>query len=237
MAYPKEFTLAEHLVVSGEDVLTPGHELGINRQYAQLQIHVTAVVGDTACIVIFQTAKHGTDWVDIDQTEPLGAVGVTELALTEVSKHLRARIQRQGDDSVELTITGVSHQVFCTPRDIKSTALPDQAFSEMSDEEMMQGCLAATDEAMSYLGASFDGPLVSWGGALRLHTANMAAYHLLKQRGIDVGNESMIRQAYEDALEWLQRGAPTDPTILDASPGVGARTAYGVSQPRRGWPQ
>jgi phage gp36-like protein len=140
-----------------------------------------------------------------------------------------------GTPVLSFSLLGTSHQTYCNNQDLSDLAIPNVALGDIVPEVRANACLVASDEAASYLGQDHDMPLQSWGNALRLHTANMAVYHLMKRRGFNPEADEIIRLGYTDAIAWLKSGARTDKSIVDTTPEATSNAAYMVSRPARGW--
>lgn len=219
-----------------QDTILPPLEVGENRPYIQLSVFILSIAAGTTMSLTVETGSSGSDWRLLDDSlADKATAGVSMIALTASDRWLRVRISVNGPDPLTVTIKGLSHQLYCTPQDIANLSLPGAALGDVSAVEQSVGCLAATDEAVSYLSEFYDLPLKSWGTALRLHTANMAAYHLLKRRGYSPDNDPTIRQGYTDAIAWLNGPAKSDPAIVDSTETTPSQAIYGVCQPRRGW--
>lgn len=208
---------------------------GPNRELCKLVVEVSAIdVGQLQLFV--ETGLAQTGWNVIATLAPVTSAGSYALTVVGGKERIRVRyVLTEDPQSVTLAVTGTSQQLYCHPDNVLNMSVPGAALATLATELLAEACLAATDEAASYLGKSQDLPLVSWGYALRMHVSNMAAYHALMRRGYSPEADPTIRQAYLDALAWLQSYAASDPAIEDSSPTVGSVSAFWVSDPPRGW--
>lgn len=209
--------------------------VGADRSIARLVVDVSALTLGASVKVTAETARTlsggFTPLGNIERT----ALGAQELVLSGVQNILRAKWEVTG--TVTFDAVATVEQCYCTPADIAAYSLPPVSLAKLTAAEQSLACLAATDEAVSYLAANFDMPLTAWGNALRMHTANMAAYHAMKRRGMNPDADASIRLGYTDAIAWLKGPARADPTITDTTPDVGGVAVYVYSQVPRGWRQ
>lgn len=241
MTAPKDITLANALVVTDADQLSTAVTLGSERTFGRFFGKYTCDVSDitpgATLSVVLETADSASGYAPLVTLAPFTAPGAQDVAAIGCKKFVRAHFGISGVSgaSATVTFTGTSFLSYCTNKDITTLALPPQAVAGVPEIDKAEACLAATDEAVSYLGKFFDLPVVAWGGALRLHVANMAAYHLMKRRGFSPDNDPLIRAGYTDALAWLSKNAENDSEIEDNTPTVAPNSAYMVSNPPRGW--
>lgn len=211
---------------SGEPVL-----IGPNREIVQVTVDVTQITDPL--ILIFETAlSTASTFVEVSRVE-LAAAGPHQRMLSGCQAALRVRWTVAAPAS--FAVTAIAQQVYSNTDDLQKLTLPASTLAKLSDELRAQAVLAATDEAASHLGRSFELPLTSWGLALRLHSSNIAGYHAMRLRGFNPDADPTIRMGYTDALAWLDRTAPSDPTIIDSDVATKASSGYVVSDPPRGW--
>jgi hypothetical protein len=239
MTAPKDITLlGSSTLVAGDSSSGTSVAIDPNRYVARLVIEVTAIDAGATLKVFIDTGLANTGWTRIAETDNITAPGTYALLVIGVRARLRASWNLT-DGGATLSVTGQSEQLYCEPQDVFNLALPAVALATVPPDVMAGACLAATDEAASYLAAYKDLPLKSWGYALRLHTSNMAAYHAVKRRGYNPDNDPTIRLGYTDAIRWLQGsgggGAKSDPSMVDSIPEHGSESAYVMSEPSRGW--
>jgi phage gp36-like protein len=206
-------------------------------------VRVTAVTGGLTLLV--ETSVDGsTNWKAVSKIAIAGA-GDYSLTFGDVSGYLRARWVVTGGNSATLSVSGESHQIYCTPEDMLRFGLPADSISALvvCDEERIDACLAATDEAEGYLATRYTMPLQSWGDALRLHSSKLAIVALLDGKGWQAsGPDDVIMAAYNRAIAWLKgvaRGDINPPGVIDSSvPPGGASSgsrARVSSATARGW--
>lgn len=240
MAAEKIILLAGRALTS-EAGTGPTVVLGADRSYAMVTLDVDVFIPPAvplvtpALAVKFDTAASLTgNWAELYTATAL-APSVQVFPLISCDFFLRARWTLTAGLTASHAITGTSYQLYAHGGDVKNTSLPKATTDGIPADILAWACLVATDEAASYLAKHKTLPLVSWNGALRMHVANMAAYHAMKRRGFDVDNDKLIRLGYTDALAWLAGPAANDPGIIDSTPTVSAQEAFMVSRPERGW--
>lgn len=245
MTFRREVVLASDVMIAANTGTTPAVLIGDNRGYGRYRVSVVNVSDsvDEQLLLELLSADTPTDdngWVLVGSCLLQGSTQ-TELVVTACRGYLRVRWTLPGlAPAAVFSVKGVTEQLYCTPEDVARLSLPPVTLALIPQRDLGEACLAATDEAVSYLGSHYDLPLTGWGHALTMHTANMAAYHAMRRRGFSPDADETIRLGYTDALEWLKSGARTDGAgILDSTPtnntvAVGA-DAYLVGRPSRGW--
>lgn len=226
-----ELKPAQAVTMAGEG--TPV-TIAAERSCALATVDVTALEDGESVTVTFETALTAAGGYRTVDTLVLTNKGQTELYLGTVSQRLRVLWALTGTTAT-FQVLALSHQVYCSPSDMEKLSIPAATLAKLTVPDRAFACIAATDEAVSYIGNKFDFPLVSWGNALRLHCANMAVYHGMRRRGFNPDADQLIRMGYLDALAWLKSAAGTDPSIVDQTPDVGSQAVYVVSDPPRGW--
>lgn len=230
---------ALHILKPAGEVTTAGigdvANLGVDRGIVEVSVDVAAVGGDTDTVTVrFETALTPVaGFVELDNLV-VQAPGPYMLTLDGCLAVLRVKWDLSGT-SATFGVSAVAQQCYSTPLDMASYGLPASVLAKLSDEDRTAATLVATDEAASYLGTYFDLPLKSWGKALRMHTANMAAYHAMRRRGFNPDADPTIRMGYTDAIAWLKGTARNDPTLIDSDITTSAMGGYVISQPPRGW--
>lgn len=232
MTVPQQVTILPQLTVSAAGV-SLASAIGAHREFAQVDIEVALIDANGQLDVVLETGLGTTGWELLLTCPPIVEAGTYRQYAVGCKDRLRVRYDVLG--SASLSVSATTHQLYCTPEDVRTLSIPAASMRDLPIVDLAQACLAATDEAASYLGSSFDMPLTEWGVALRMHTSNMAAYHALKRRGYDPNSNESIRLGYTDALDWLKRGAKGDASIIDTSPEAPADCAFWVCDPPRGW--
>lgn len=236
MTAPKAITLADTLVVDQPDVVGAVANLGDDRFFGEYVCDVSQITPGATLTVVLETADTANGFVPLVTLAAFTAPAAADVAAVGCRKLVRAHYTLVGAGATAtVSFSGTSHQTFCNNKDLTTLSLPPQAVAGIPELDKAKACLAATDEAVSYLGRYYDLPVVSWGGALRLHVSNMAVYHLMKRRGFSPDNDPTIRMGYTDAIAWLNRGAGSDETIVDSTPLTAPNAAYMVSARPRGW--
>lgn len=210
--------------------------IGSDRPIARFVVDVSAVAAGGSVTVTVETARNiNGGWTTVG-TLTLTDTGAKELPLSGLQGLVRIRYT-VAVANVSFGVTCTSDQCYCTAQNVAELSLPPATLAKVPAIEQAIACLAATDEAVSYLAAVYDMPLTSWGNALRLHCSNMAAYHAMKRRGMNPDTDTTIRLGYTDAIAWLKGAARSDPTIVDSTPTVSGQGPYVTSQLPRGWRQ
>jgi hypothetical protein len=137
---------------------------------------------------------------------------------------------------------------YCTPSDVTTYALPATALATVSSGEQTAACVAASEEADSFLRGRFQLPLASWGQDVVRYTAYIAAYLMMSKRGFQPlgGADAMIRENYYRAVGYPDRpGTGWFPQIQrqsihpDVVEGGVSAPKYQLPQvysaPKRGW--
>ena len=128
---------------------------------------------------------------------------------------------------------------YATVTDLAALGVSAEATEETETAALNAALDSASSEADSYLAKVYTLPLTSWGGALRMHVAAIAAYAVMAARGFDPsGSDDVLRQRRQDALDWLRMladGELAPPDIVDSTPDTKEGGAAVVTRPKRGW--
>jgi hypothetical protein len=218
--------LAKSLVVITDAVTTLSVTIGPNRFFGRYKLDLQSLPTGSEFGAFIETSgpDAGSAWRVVIAREHIAEPGIYEMTAIGCDERVRARFQLldSASGTTTVSLTGTSWMTFCNDRDLTELSIPPEALACVPDIVKAEAIVAATSEALSYLGGAFDLPITSWGSALRMHTANMAVYHI-------------IRLGYTDAIEWLKKGARDDPTIVDTTPVVGSAGSYWISRQPRGW--
>lgn len=128
---------------------------------------------------------------------------------------------------------------YATTTDLTRLGVPTKALEGVSAEAKEAALSSASSLADGYLAAQFNLPLTEWGDDLTGHICSIAAWQILKVRGIDPEGraDNAIRMSYEDAIDWLERIAAgrLSPQFTDSTPEVNDQAPVFVNNPPRGW--
>jgi phage gp36-like protein len=120
------------------------------------------------------------------------------------------------------------------------SAIPTDVLDELDTREpdTITSALDSADATLNgYFAARYKLPLVAWGADVKQCAADVAAYRLMSRHGYaSEGEDSDLRQRYEDALKWLEnvvRGMIT-PDVAVTSPSPTRLARVHTSEPR-GW--
>jgi len=192
-------------------------------------------VDDSNLGVIIETSNDGVSWVWLQEliaTEP----GEQLVQLEDARRYVRAT---WSDSVASWLLDGTAHSTYCSTKDIKTFSVAPGAWEELPPESLVAATLAATDEADSYLSATKTLPLLSWGSALRMHCANLAAAVAFRARGVQPdGPDDLVFQGRKDAIAWLTmiaKGTISPPDIIDSTPEEEEGGVYVYSDAPRGW--
>ena len=75
------------------------------------------------------------------------------------------------------------------------------------DDAVVNAALdAASETADGYMRGRFSLPLLAWDQGIKTHTAYIAAYNIITQRGMNpgAGADVTFRMRYEDAVRWFE---------------------------------
>lgn len=113
--------------------------------------------------------------------------------------------------------------VYATRTDLTRLAIAAQALGGISTDTQDAALASASSTIDSYLQGRFKLPLASYGIDITECACAIAAWLLIKGRGLQPGNEAWesLRSGYTDALRWLKdvsdgRALPAFPTAKDA---------------------
>jgi phage gp36-like protein len=131
------------------------------------------------------------------------------------------------------------HQ-YATVADMEDFSVPTVVFQDLTNEIKDKALQFAASEMDGYLQVRHTLPLTKFPEVLRLHNANMAAWHLLRRRGIrpDSTDDEIVRLGYTDAIKWLRDVASGKVTmaVLETAPAADRTPDIDIeSDPDRGW--
>lgn len=118
--------------------------------------------------------------------------------------------------------------VYCDYADLGRYGVNAEALERLSVEENQVGPIdAATAKVNSYLRAQYVLPLLRVGSDIKEATAIIAAWNILRVRGLKPGEnpeDNVLRMAYEDTIRWLEKVAAgaAFPDVDDSDPGTPA---------------
>jgi phage gp36-like protein len=202
-----------------------------------LSVEVDAIAVD-GHVVLLETSPDSITWRIVAQ-QPYSAPQNQVRAVEGLQRYVRARVAMAagGGASLLLSVDLEAHQIYCDQQSIRRYGLPAGALESVTDEEMLEVCLAATDECDSYLGAAFTLPLLQWGRDLRIHAAKMATMYLLDRRGWDPqGADAPIKMGHERAVRWLEqvaKGGLSPAGLIDSTTDVVDSGSVVFSRPKR----
>lgn len=213
----------------------------VQRSAARLQIDVTEFSDVERLRLVVDTAPADTgpwlelDAIDVEQTDQY------ELSVGDTRRWLRLRWELTGPGvaaSVTFSVAGEAHQVYVSPRGLKS-AIRVIALDEITTlTARADACIAVSDEADGYLGGRYTLPLRKWDNALAAKCAHMAIKYSLDACGWQAaGPDSVIKENFDNAVKWLARlqdGKLEPPGMVDSTPETFEGGAVVVSRVRRG---
>lgn len=112
-----------------------------------------------------------------------------------------------------------------TRPDLATHGLPGDWLAGVSDSDQDAALEAASRFADGYLSLQYDLPISVWGRDLTRVVCHIASWDLMCRQGYDpdTASNKLIRQRYEDALQWLRdvaAGRLSPPEIVDSTPDV-----------------
>jgi phage gp36-like protein len=130
--------------------------------------------------------------------------------------------------------------LYAAPSDVADFAFPQDAIASVPAGVQAFACLAATDEAATYLAGRFTLPLTEWTTDLTMHVAMMAGYQIMKRRGFQPqGFDELIVKGRDDAIAYLKMIATNKlypPGFVDSlAADVGTNDAFIVENPTTQW--
>jgi len=136
---------------------------------------------------------------------------------------------------------------YCDPEDLPRFGVNADALAGLSiDERIRPKIRQVSDEMNGYFRSQFTLPLLVWGDDVRGCAAVMAAWEVLRVRGLKPGEDpedNALRLAYVDKLSWLRQiaGGNVRPGVTDSSAASSSGTnapaasAQVASNEQRGW--
>lgn len=131
---------------------------------------------------------------------------------------------------------------YATIKDLETMTIQGSALAPLPDRDKTAALEAASVEADGYLQSQYELPLKKWGDDLKQKVCDMAAFRLLKRRGMNPSTQgaeyALTREGYDDSLTWLQRIArgQVRPTSIVDSTTENVEGSIGVySSTPRGW--
>ena len=210
---------------------------------------VTAKSGTSPTLLVsIETSPDGTTgWRSVGTFTLVTSETYERLSFAPLERYARVRWTLGGTATPKFTfsLTGTAHVIYALPEDMPQLALPAEATADLSDSQIAASLLSATDTVASAIAANHEMPLLSWGGDVQLHTASIAAYHLMCGLGFRPEDyDANIRQRYVDAcgddksIGWLgrvARGAIEPADLVDSTVDEADGGAYVVTEASRGW--
>lgn len=124
--------------------------------------------------------------------------------------------------------------------DLYRWGVPAARIPSVSTPDQDAALDAASALADSFLAKGYSLPLASWGDALKRATAQIAAYDLVCNVGINPiseANDAVIMGRHKEALKWLERVADGRAELggVDATADDDERDGHVVSEAGRRW--
>ncbi len=215
MANPLDITLHASAAESTSDVgpaidISPALPATAQRSSVRLLLEVTGISGDTPSLTVtIETSPSNTGaWRALGSFDALTATGTfPRLTFATCERYVRARWNISGTTpSFTFAVSGQAHVLYASPDDVARLALPPRTVASLDVGTQADCCLAATAESDGYLSGRLQLPLVSWADDLTLHTANLAAFYMMKRRGFTPGGyDDLIVKGRDDAIAWLKQ--------------------------------
>ncbi len=213
----------------------------VPRSAARLSVEVSAFAGlERLRLAVEHAAAIGGPWLELDALD-IEQTGDLDLSVGDTKRYLRISWELVGADnspSVTFTVLGEAHQVYVSPRQLRS-AIRVIALEEITTPSARaDACITVSDEADGYLGGGYTLPLLKWDNALTAKCAHMAVKYSLDACGWQpAGPDSVIKDNFDNALAWLKRlqaGNLKPPGMVDSRPELHEGGSVVVSRQRRG---
>lgn len=215
----------------------------VPRSAAQLVLEPMSIVGSGRVTIAVETSTDGASWSKAKSAyydkvdEPISIVAAPLRRFVRATWTLPA-----GVTSTSFALRGQAHQVYADPKDVVDLVIPERAIAEVSMQDRWLACIAASDVAESFVSKAFTTPLRSWGGAIRMQAAHLAAALMFRRRGKDSqGADASVFEGETRALSWFNQlgaGKNKPPEVVDSTPETyeAAGSVVVVTRPsRRGW--
>ena len=131
---------------------------------------------------------------------------------------------------------------YATVKDLETLTIQGSALAPLPDKDKTEALESASEEADGFLQSQYQLPLKKWGKDLKQHVCDIAAFRLLKKRGMNPSTPgaeyTLTREAYDDAFGWLKAisgGRVKPPAIVDSSSEVDEGGIGIATSTRRGW--
>lgn len=215
-------------------------DIGAQRTCLRLDLIVESMAATSLSAFVEHAPAAAGPWLKLADLPTVTAAVTRETLVLYAKRFIRLRWAMVGADA-RFSVTGEAHTLFATPKDVADNALPEKASENLPAGPLAKACLAATDEAATYLNGAFpDSPIQTWGAALTMHVSKMARYHIMDRRGYQPGGpDELIAKGYDDAIKWLTMvslGKIRPPAIADATPTKFKNSARVTSRSSsRGW--
>jgi hypothetical protein len=213
-------------------------DIGTLRRAARIDVSVGSVIGAAAVQVAIETRSVDTaPWREVSRE--IWNAGANTFVVDGLERYVRATWTADAGLTVFLTVGAEAHVLYCTPGDITRFALPERATEGMSDQAIIDACIAISELADGYLGGSYSLPLSAWGIDLRMQSARCAAALLLTNRGVDPeGPDALIFTERNAAVKWFERiadGKLKPAGMIDTTPEEFEGGSVVLGSPARGW--
>jgi phage gp36-like protein len=114
---------------------------------------------------------------------------------------------------------------YCDTEDLGRFGANAEAFALLSVDLTGPPCDAASEIVDGFLKGRFTLPLTSWGQEIRRAAAIIAAWDILRVRGLKPGEnpeDNALYLEYKQVLKWLGQVSAGDvtPSVTDSSPGA-----------------
>jgi phage gp36-like protein len=214
-------------------------DIGLQRSCLALDLQIHELIGAKLETLIQTAPTADGPWSQLAALPTVtAAVTRDDVVIVEAKRFVRIVWTITG--SANFYVGGFAHTLFARPKDVTRFAFPAKASESVARDVMASACLAATEEAMTYLKGRFTPPILSWGMDLTKHVAKMAGFDVMSHRGFQPGGfDELIVKGRDDAIAYLKMVQKNDlqpPAIIDADPAnVGTDDAYVIEQAESFW--
>lgn len=199
--------LAEEVASGSSDPV----DIGERRSAARLTLRRTTLSG-AITVNVETAASESGPWRPAGQLVAGKAVHVARLM-----RYLR--VSWTVGVPVEFEVYGDAHTIYATPEGIE---LPVDVLDDFTEEDKAEACITSSCEAEGYLNAGYTLPLAKWTPELARHAGMIAAWNLVRKRGVRAdGADELVKTGRDEAIQWLSRvasGKIVPPGLVDSTP-------------------
>jgi hypothetical protein len=228
MADPLSVTLhalgAEASAGSGDAV-----DIGELRSALTLELVVSVTPGQV--LVVLETSPDGLGgWREVEKFSAAKSATRESRSFDRCDRFMRV----SWNAAATFGVVGEAHVLYATREDVLGAELPLKGVQECKMSAWAQCLIAASGDSEDAVATSNPMPLTKWPASLRSKTARIAAWNLIRARGIDANStaDMTVKDAHDDAQKWLLRVSRGElkPPGLSPLDNLGIRTVIGGTE-------